>query len=104
MIVEMRNRWPVVALVLLALATAALAAPAPDPNLVRATIGGVVVEVVAAGDVVEEGAPLVVVRTATKPQEVAARAPRNAVVAEVLVPVGERIRVGEPVIRLSPDR
>jgi biotin carboxyl carrier protein len=100
--VEMRSRWMLLALVLLALATAALAAPAPDPNLVRATIGGVVVEVVAVGDVVEEGSSLVFVRTATKPREVAARATRNAVVAEVLVRVDTRVRVGEPVIRLRP--
>ncbi len=79
-----------------------LAASAPDPNLVHATVGGVVVETVRAGDVVEEGAALVWVRTVTKPREVAARAPRNATVAEVLVQVGTRVRVGDPVVRLAP--
>ncbi|MDR5682926.1 MAG: hypothetical protein QN163_02720 [Armatimonadota bacterium] len=97
----MRRHWPLAAVVLLALGAAVLAAPAPDPNLVRATIGGVVVQTVAVGDAVEEGVPLVFVRTATKPREVAARAPRDAEVADVLVRVGERIRVGDPVVRLT---
>jgi 3-methylcrotonyl-CoA carboxylase alpha subunit len=104
MTVDMQHRWLVAALILLALGSTALAGPAPDPNVVRATIGGMVVEAVAAGDAVEEGTPLVVVRTVTKPREVAARAPRDGVVAEVLVRAGARIRVGEPVVRLSPDR
>jgi biotin carboxyl carrier protein len=90
-------RWAAL-LVALAWLTAAVA----EPELVRATVGGVVVETVRAGDPVEEGAPLVWVRTATKPREVAARAPRNGTVVEVLVQVGARVRVGEPVVRLGP--
>jgi biotin carboxyl carrier protein len=73
-----------------------------EPELVRATVGGVVVDTVRAGEPVEEGAPLVWVRTATKPREVAARAPRSGTVVEVLVQVGARVRVGDPVVRLGP--
>jgi biotin carboxyl carrier protein len=79
-----------------------LLAAATEPEVVRATVGGVVVETVRAGDAVEEGTPLVWVRTATKPREVAARAPRNGTVVEVLVQVGARVRVGDPVVRLGP--
>jgi len=79
-----------------------LALGASEPEVVRATVGGVVVETVRAGDVVEEAAPLVWVRTATKPREVAARAPRSGTVLEVLVQVGARVRVGDPVVRLAP--
>ncbi|MDR5709977.1 MAG: biotin/lipoyl-containing protein [Armatimonadota bacterium] len=78
------------------------AAPSPDPDLVRATIGGLVVEAVSVGDRVREGDPLVYVRTSTKPREVAARAPRSGVVAEVLVRPGQRIQIGDPVVRLAP--
>ncbi|MFN3284984.1 MAG: biotin/lipoyl-containing protein [bacterium] len=79
-----------------------LVAAVSEPEVVRATVGGVVVETVRTGDAVEEGAPLVWVRTATKPREVAARAPRSSTVVEVLVQVGARIRVGDPVVRLGP--
>ncbi|MCS7173707.1 MAG: DUF2118 domain-containing protein [Armatimonadetes bacterium] len=78
------------------------AAPSPDPDLVRATIGGVVVETVSVGDRVTEGDPLVYVRTGTKPREVAARAPRDGEVVEVLVRPGQRIQIGDPVVRLAP--
>lgn len=104
MAVEMRYRWMLLALILLAVVSAGAAAPAPDPTVVRATIGGVVTETVAAGDTVEEGAPLVFVRTATKASEVAARAPRNGVVAEVMVSTGVRVRVGDVVVRFQADR
>lgn len=90
-------RWVAVAVAVLGLVAAVA-----EPELVRATVGGVVVETVRAQDVVEEGAPLVWVRTATKPREVAARAPRNGTVLEVLVEVGARVRVGDPVVRLGP--
>ncbi len=90
-------RWVAVAVAVLGLVAAVA-----EPELVRATVGGVVVETVRAQDVVEEGAPLVWVRTATKPREVAARAPRNGTVVEVLVEVGARVRVGDPVVRLGP--
>ena len=83
-------------------AVAWFVAAVPEPELVRATVGGVVVDTVRAGEPVEEGAPLVWVRTATKPREVAARAPRNGTVVEVLVQVGGRVRVGDPVVRLGP--
>lgn len=86
------------AIFLIAVGVAA-AAPA---EVVRATVGGVVVEVVRAGEAVDEGAPLVWVRTATKPREVTARAPRAGTVVEVLVQVGARVRVGDPVVRLGP--
>ncbi len=83
-------------------AVAWFVAAVTEPELVRATVGGVVVDTVRAGEPVEEGAPLVWVRTATKPREVAARAPRNGTVVEVLVQVGARVRVGDPVVRLGP--
>ena len=83
-------------------AVAWFVAAVTEPELVRATVGGVVVDTVRAGEPVEEGAPLVWVRTATKPREVAARAPRNGTVVEVLVQVGGRVRVGDPVVRLGP--
>ena len=83
-------------------AAAWLVAAVAEPELVRATVGGVVVDTVRAGEPVEEGAPLVWVRTATKPREVAARAPRSGTVVEVLVQVGARVRVGDPVVRLGP--
>jgi len=79
-----------------------LVAAVTEPELVRATVGGVVVDTVRAGEPVEEGAPLVWVRIATKPREVAARAPRSGTVVEVLVQVGARVRVGDPVVRLGP--
>jgi len=90
-------RWAAVVV-----AVAWFVAAVPEPELVRATVGGVVVDTVRAGEPVEEGAPLVWVRTATKPREVAARAPRNGTVVEVLVQVGGRVRVGDPVVRLGP--
>ncbi len=90
-------RWAAVMM-----AVAWLVAAVTEPELVRATVGGVVVDTVRAGEPVEEGAPLVWVRTATKPREVAARAPRSGTVVEVLVQVGARVRVGDPVVRLGP--
>ncbi len=78
-----------------------LAAAVPG-EVVRATVGGVVVDMVREGEVVEEGAPLVWVRTATKPREVSARAPRAGTVLEVLVKVGDHVRIGDPVVRLGP--
>jgi len=90
-------RWAAVVV-----AVAWFMAAVTEPELVRATVGGVVVDTVRAGEPVEEGAPLVWVRTATKPREVAARAPRNGTVVEVLVQVGGRVRVGDPVVRLGP--
>jgi biotin carboxyl carrier protein len=95
----MEGTMRLAAIFLIAVGVAAAAAPA---DVVRATVGGVVVEVVRAGEAVDEGAPLVWVRTATKPREVAARAPRAGTVVEVLVQVGARVRVGDPVVRLSP--
>lgn len=86
----------------LLVAVLVLVAAVGEPEVVRATVGGVVVETVRAGDTVDEGAPLVWVRTGTKPREVAARAPRNGTVVEVLVQVGARVRVGDPVVRLGP--
>ncbi len=95
-------RRAVVLAVLLGIVRSVAAAPAPDPDVVRATIGGVVVETVSVGDRVAEGDPLVYVRTVTRPREVAARSPRDGVVAEVFVRVGQRIQIGDPVVRLAP--
>ncbi len=95
----MESAMRFVAIVLVAAWVAAAVAPA---DVVRASVGGVVVDLVRAGEAVDEGAPLVWVRTVTKPREVAARAPRSGTVLEVLVQVGARIQVGDPVVRLGP--
>jgi biotin carboxyl carrier protein len=83
-------------------AASASAWAAPAPVTVRCSIGGVVVEALAAGTSVQEGVPIVIVQTATKPREVAARANRDGIVSELLVRVGDRIDVGDPVARIRP--
>lgn len=95
-------RWIPVILVL----AAATAAAAPTPALleVKSTLAGVVL----VDDLVEEGArvddaqPLVYVRTAlTGTRAVAARAPRDGVVREVLVRPGQRVEQGDVVVRIE---
>lgn len=90
-------------MILLALAAAATGAPALIE--VKSTLTGVVESqpLVSAGDVVEEGQPLVYVRTAlTGSVDVAARSPRAGVVRDVLVVSGQRIERGDLVARIEP--
>lgn len=80
------------------------AAPA-DLLEVKSTLAGVVLEdrLVKAGDQVDDAQPLVYVRTPlTGTIGVAARAPRDGVIREVLVQPGQRIERGDIVIRLQP--
>ena len=87
-----------------AAAAAVFAAPA-DLLEVKSTLAGVVLEdrLVKAGDQVDDAQPLVYVRTTlTGTIGVAARAPRDGVIREVLVQPGQRIERGDIVIRLQP--
>jgi biotin carboxyl carrier protein len=72
---------------------------------VKSSLAGVVLEdrLVAVGEQVEDAQPLVYVRTTlTGTIGVAARAPRDGTIREVLVRPGQRIRHGELVVRLQP--
>ena len=72
---------------------------------VRATLAGTVLaeRLVAVGEQVEDGQPLVYVRTAlTGTVAVAARAPLDGTVREVLVQPGQLIERGQVVVRLQP--
>jgi len=87
-----------------AAAAAVFAAPA-DLLEVKSTLAGVVLEdrLVKAGDQIDDAQPLVYVRTPlTGTIGVAARAPRDGVIREVLVQPGQRIERGDIVIRLQP--
>lgn len=81
-----------------------LAAPA-DLVDVKSSLAGVVLEdrLVKVGDQVEDAQPLVYVRTAlTGAVGVAARAPQDGAIREVLVKPGQRIERGDVVVRLQP--
>jgi len=96
------TRGAVVLLLVLGLAGAAVAAPRLLE--VRATLTGEVLEegLVRPGQVVRDGEPLVYVR-ALVGRAVAARAPADGTVAEVLVRAGQAIREkGVVVVRLLP--
>lgn len=72
---------------------------------VKSSLAGVVQEdrLVKVGDQVEDAQPLLYVRTAlTGTIGVAARAPQDGVVREVLVQPGQRIERGDIVVRLQP--
>jgi len=93
------------AIVVLATATV-MAAPRPAVLEVKSTLAGVVLaeELVEAGTRVEDAQPLVYVRTSlTGTRAVAARAPREGVVREVLVAPGQRVERGDVVIRIDPS-
>ncbi len=93
-----------VILMVLAATSAIPAAPAARVTEVKATLTGEVIEqgLVRVGDVVRDGDPLVYVRTLVG-RGVAARAPHDGVIAEVLVQPGDVIpKKGAVVIRLSP--
>jgi len=86
---------------------AATAAAGPQPALleVKSTLAGTVLadDLVEVGARVEDGQPLVYVRTAlTGTKAVAARAPRDGTVREVLVRPGQRVRQGDVVVRIEP--
>jgi biotin carboxyl carrier protein len=99
-----RHAWLVgAAAIIIAAAMAAAAAPKQIVD-VRATLRGVVMaeDLAKPGDEVSEGAPLVYVRTETG-RGVAARAPADGRVTEVLVRPGAVIReLGSVVARLDP--
>jgi biotin carboxyl carrier protein len=101
----MKIHATLVVLMLLALALTAPGIPAaPAQRDVKATLTGEVLEqgLVRPGDVVKDGDPLVWVRTITG-RGVAARAPVDGTVAEVLVRPGEPIKEkGAVVARISP--
>ncbi len=95
-------RGTLVLLLLSALTAAAVAAARLVE--VRATLTGEVLEegLVRAGQAVPDGAPLVYVRTLIG-RAVAARAPAEGTIAEVLVRPGQMIREkGAVVVRLLP--
>jgi biotin carboxyl carrier protein len=80
------------------------AAPAPRVTEVKATLTGEVMEqgLVRVGESVRDGDALVYVRTLVG-RGVAARAPHDGVIAEVLVRPGEMItKKGSVVVRLTP--
>lgn len=92
---------------LLILVAAAVASAAPRAALleVKSSLAGIVLadELVEVGVQVSDGQPLVYVRTAlTGTKSVAARAPRDGVVREVLVRPGQRVERGDVVVRLEP--
>lgn len=101
----MMNRAAAIALVIL-LASAAAAGAAPRALLdVKSTLAGTVLadDLVEVGASVDDAQPLVYVQTAlTGTRAVAARAPRDAVVREVLVKAGQRIERGDVVARIEP--
>lgn len=91
--------------VVAAVAVAARAAPQPGLLEVKSSLAGVVLEdrLSKPGDQVEDAQPLVYVRTdLTGAVGVAARAPRDGVVHEVLVKAGQRIERGDVVVRMQP--
>jgi biotin carboxyl carrier protein len=70
------------------------------PVTVKATLPGLVVAVVvAAGDEVEEGAPLLTIEAMKMQNEV--RAPRAGRVADVSVRSGQTVATGAPLLRLE---
>lgn len=92
-------------LVLVVTASAAIAAPEPSWLEVKSALAGVVETqpLVGVGDVVDDGQPLIYVRTPlTGSVSVAARAPRAGIVREVLVIPGQQIERGELVARIEP--
>lgn len=99
----MMSRYGLLVLVLVACLTAGGSA-APAVLDVKASLAGVVLPdgIVALGVQVDDGEPLVYVRTATEPRAVAATAPRDGVVKEVLVRPGQRIERGAVIVRLEP--
>ena len=102
----MMDRAANVALVVIML-IAAVAAAAPRSTLVevKSTLAGTVLaeDLVEVGTRVDDAQPLVYVQTAlTGSRAVAARAPQDATVREVLVKPGQRVERGDVVVRVEP--
>ncbi len=92
-------------LAVLALANSGIGAPAPTLLDAKATITGVVLQddLVEVGAPVEEDQPLVYVRTGlTGRKDVAARSRWRGVVREVLVRPGQRVDLGDVLVRIEP--
>lgn len=99
------RRLGLVLVTMLALGASAIAAPQADVVEVKSSLAGIVLadDLVEMGVRVEDAQPLVYVRTAlTGLKSVAARAPREGVVREVLVRPGQRVERGDVVVRLLP--
>lgn len=99
------RRLGLILVTMTALAASALAAPSADVVEVKSSLAGLVLadDLVEVGERVEDAQALVYVRTAlTGLRSVAARAPRDGVVAEVLVRPGQRVERGDVVVRLLP--
>lgn len=97
--------WRAAGVLVAAAAVASGSVAAPALVDVRATLAGTVLaeRLVAVGDQVEDGQPLVYVRTAlTGTVAVAARAPVDGIVREVLVHPGQSVERGQVVVRLQP--
>lgn len=99
-----RMRYAGAVLILL---TAAVASAAPRVALldVKSSLAGVVLadDLAEVGAQVGDGQPLVYVRTTlTGTKSVAARAPRDGIVREMLVRPGQRVERGDVVARLEP--
>ena len=71
---------------------------------VKARLAGVVLAegIVDVGAQVADGQPLLYVQTATQAKSVAATAPRDGTVREVLVRPGQRVERGQVIVRLEP--
>jgi biotin carboxyl carrier protein len=96
----------IVLFILAVLAFTAGAAGAPSPQLqeAKASIAGTVLAdgLVEAGAQVQEDQPLVYVRTGlTQRIDIAARSRWNGVVREVLVRPGQRVELGDVLVRIE---
>lgn len=98
----MMRRAGLITLVVIALA-AAIGKAAPVLMDVKASLAGVVLAdgIVEVGAKVEDGQPLVFIQTVTQSRAVAATAPRDGTVREVLVKAGQRIQRGDIVVRIE---
>ncbi|MBI2123127.1 MAG: biotin attachment protein [Armatimonadetes bacterium] len=99
------RRLGLVLVTMVVLGANAIAAPQADVVEVKSSLAGIVLadDLVEMGVRVEDAQPLVYVRTAlTGLKSVAARAPREGVVREVLVRPGQRVERGDVVVRLLP--
>ncbi len=97
------KRSGVLALILVAFVAAGGSA-APAVMEVKASLAGVVLAegIVDIGAQVADGQPLLYVQTATQAKAVAATAPRDGTVREVLVRPGQRVERGQVIVRLEP--
>lgn len=99
------RRLAVILVTMAILASAAGAAPRLDVVEVKSSLTGIVLadDLVEVDARVEDAQPLLYVRTRlTGQKSIAARAPREGVVREVLVRPGQRVERGDVVVRLMP--